>query len=143
MLAKVDRASMLCSLETRTPLLSREIVEFAYSLPDEYKIQGKVLKRIMKDTFQDILPKDFSKHPKSGFGIPLDEWFRNQLRPEIERSLSENAIVKQGIFNIDYVKQILEEHFSGKVNRKSEIWALLVFQKWYAREFYGMNNGNV
>ncbi len=135
MLAKVDRASMLCSLETRTPLLSREIVEFAYSLPDEYKIQGKNLKRIMKDAFSDILPEGFSRQPKSGFAVPLDDWFRNQLRPEIENLLNEKAISDQGIFDIDYIKQVLDEHFSGKVNRKSEIWALFVFQKWYMREF--------
>lgn len=135
MLAKVDRSSMLCSLETRTPLLSREIVEFAYGLPDEYKIKERNLKRIMKDTFSDILPEGFVKQPKSGFGVPLDYWFRNQLREEIGKLLNEKTILEQGIFDFDYIKEILEEHFSGKVNRKSEIWALVVFQKWYMREF--------
>lgn len=135
MLAKVDRMSMLNSIETRTPLLSREIVEFAFSLPDEYKIRKKKLKCIMKDTFSNILPRELLKIKKSGFGVPLDFWFRNQLKGWIEQLLDPNEIEKQGIFNKDYVSQILQEHFTGKVNRKSEIWALIVFQKWYKREF--------
>lgn len=135
MLAKVDRASMFHSLETRTPLLSREIVEFAFSLPDHYKIQGKKLKSIMKDTFCGILPEGFSKMPKSGFGIPLDYWFRNQLKAMVESLLNEKRIREQGLFDENYIRRILEEHYSGKINRKFEIWTLVVFQKWYMREF--------
>lgn len=135
MLAKVDRMSMLHSLETRTPLLSREIVEFAFSLPDEYKIKGKKLKRIMKDTFADVLPEHFARMPKSGFGIPLDYWFRNELKGIVDGLLDAKYIQEQGIFDEQYIQGILEEHYSGRVNRKYEIWALLVFQKWYMREF--------
>lgn len=135
MLVKVDRMSMLHSIETRTPLLSKDIVEFAFSIPDEYKIRRKSLKCIMKDTFADILPENFTKFSKSGFAIPLDYWFRNQLKDLVEKLLNQEFILKQGIFNYDYIQKILEEHYSGKVNRKSEIWTLIVFQKWYLREF--------
>ncbi|MGN0495223.1 MAG: asparagine synthase (glutamine-hydrolyzing) [Lachnospiraceae bacterium] len=140
MLTKVDRASMLHSLETRTPLLSRDIIEFAFSLPDDYKIKGKKLKSIMKDAFSDLLPKGFVNMPKSGFEIPLDYWFRNQMQSEIEELLNEETICEQGIFDESYVRQILEEHYSGRKNRKSEIWTLFVFQKWYMKEF--ANKGN-
>ena len=133
MLAKVDRMSMLNSLETRTPLLSKNIVEFAWSLPDEYKLQGKNKKRIMKDAFRDILPQDFDRLPKSGFGIPLDDWFRNDLKPFVHEYLSRERIEKQGIFDYGYIEKMLRDHENGKVNYKSQIWALLVFEKWLER----------
>lgn len=131
MLAKVDRMSMLNSLETRTPMLAADIVEFAVQLPVKYKLMGKNLKRILKDAFADILPEDFAKLPKSGFAVPLDYWFRNELKPELLEMFSREKLEKQGIFEYSYVNEILEEHFSGKKNRKNEIWTLYVFQKWY------------
>lgn len=131
MLAKVDRMSMLNSLETRVPLLSKDIVEFAFSLPDEYKIKGKKLKRIMKDTFADILPRNFCNMKKSGFEIPLDYWFRNQMKDMLEQLFEKNTIEKQGIFNYSYIQQILQEHYEQKKNRKNEIWTLYIFQMWY------------
>lgn len=130
MLTKVDRMSMLNSLETRTPFLANDLVEFAFSLPTSYKLQGKNKKRILKDTFKDLFPEGYDKLPKSGFGVPIREWFRNEMKEEIYDLLSENKIRTQGLFNSGYVKQILDEHISGKVDRKSEIWCLYVFQKW-------------
>ena len=131
MLAKVDRMSMLNSLETRTPMLAADIVEFAVKLPVKCKLIGKNLKRILKDAFADILPEDFAKLPKSGFAVPLDYWFRNELKTELLEMFSREKLEKQGIFEYSYVNEILEEHFSGKKNRKNEIWTLYVFQKWY------------
>ena len=131
MLTKVDRMSMLNSLETRTPLLSKDIIEFAISIPTEYKLKGKNLKRIWKDAMSPLLPKDFEKYPKSGFGVPLDYWFRNELKEELQKVFDKEKIERQGIFNYSGIAKILEEHFSEKENRKSEIWALYVFQKWY------------
>lgn len=131
MLAKVDRMSMLNSLETRTPMLAADIVEFAVKLPVKYKLIGKNLKRILKDAFADILPEDFAKLPKSGFAVPLDYWFRTELKTELLEMFSREKLEKQGIFEYSYVNEILEEHFLGKKNRKNEIWTLYVFQKWY------------
>lgn len=134
MLAKVDRMSMRNSLETRTPLLSNDLVEFCYSLPSEYKLKGKTLKRLMKDTFRGLFPEGYEKLPKSGFGVPVDEWFRKEMKEELLDLLNESYLKAQSIFNYDYVRSILEEHFSGRVNRKSEIWNLYVFQKWYKKQ---------
>lgn len=137
MLAKVDRMSMRSSLETRTPLLAKDIIEFAFALPDKYKIKGKRLKCILKDAFEKRLPDDFAKLPKSGFGIPLDHWFRNELREWVEELLAPERLEREGILDSAYVQEILKEHMSGRVNRKSEIWALLVFETWYGREMAG------
>lgn len=131
MLAKVDRMSMLNSLETRTPLLANNLVEFAYSLPADYKLSGKITKRIMKDTFKDLFPEGYEKLPKSGFGVPVDEWFRKEMREELLDLTSETRIRRQGVFYYDYVRAVIKEHLAGKVNRKTELWSMYVFQKWY------------
>lgn len=131
MLAKVDRMSMLNSLETRTPLLANDLVEFAYSLPADYKLSGKVTKRIMKDTFKDLFPEGYEKLPKSGFSVPVDEWFRNEMREELLDITNETRIRQQGLFEYDYVCSVIKEHMAGRVNRKNEIWSMYVFQKWY------------
>lgn len=131
MFTKVDRMSMLNSIETRTPLVSKDIVEFAMQLPSSYKIKEKNLKRILKDAFVDILPKNFDKYPKSGFAVPLDYWFRNELKEELTNLLNEEVIKNQGIFDYEYIHTIIEEHLSGRKNRKSELWTLYVFEKWY------------
>ena len=124
MFTKVDRMSMLNSIETRTPLVSRDIVEFAMQLPSSYKIKEKNLKRILKDAFVDILPENFDKYPKSGFAVPLDYWFRNELKEELTNLLNEEVIKNQGIFDYEYIHTIIEEHLSGRKNRKSELWTL-------------------
>ena len=130
MLAKVDRMAMLNSLETRAPLISSSIIEFAYNLPVEYKLDNRNKKKILKEAFHDVFPKGYDKLPKSGFGIPLDRWFRDEMRDDLEKTLNNDRIKKQGIFNADYIETILSEHMSGKVNRKFELWALYVFEKW-------------
>ncbi len=140
MIAKMDRMSMLNSLEVRIPLLSKEIVELAFSLPDKYKLDRRNKKRILKDTFHSLLPDKFEKLPKIGFGIPIDRWFRNELRGMVEELLNKENIEKQQLFNWDYVNQILEEHYAGKKNNGDKIWTLIVFQKWYYTYFVNMND---
>lgn len=134
MLVKVDRMSMLHSLETRIPLLAKDIVEFAMSLPDEYKLRRKKRKRILKDAMRPLMPKRFDKHPKSGFEIPIGEWMRNEMRDELERLLSRGRIEKQGIFNFEYIERIMEEHFKNEKNRRDELWVLYIFEKWCEKE---------
>lgn len=131
MLTKVDRMCMLNSLENRAPLLANDVVEFAYSIPDNYKLIRNKKKRILRESFPDIFPKGFDKLPKSGFSIPLDYWFRNEMKERVLDLLSAQRLAKQKIFCPEYVEQIIKEHISGKVNRKTEIWNLYVFQKWY------------
>ena len=131
MLAKVDRMSMVNSLETRAPFLSKDIVEFAWSIPDEYKLCGRNKKRILKDAFEDMLPHSFCKLPKYGFPIPLDYWFRTSLNSWVHDLLSQESIEKEGFFNWGYVKSLIEEHEKGIRNNKNKIWTLIAFEKWY------------
>jgi asparagine synthase (glutamine-hydrolysing) len=131
MLTKVDRASMLNSLETRSPFLDSKLVEFALSLPESYKIQGTNKKVILKETFQDLLPKDTMKFSKMGFGLPLRIWFKNELKDKLIERLNSSFLDKQGLFNADYINSLLYEHFSGKENHSVKLWLLFVFQSWY------------
>ena len=131
MLAKVDRICMQNSLEARVPFLDSKIVETAYRMPVGFKIKGKEKKRILKETFKYLLPEETVSYRKKGFGVPVDYWFKNQLRPELEELLNKNFIEKQGLFNYPVVEKLLQEHMSGKENHKGKLWNLFVFQKWY------------
>lgn len=131
MLVKVDRMGMLASIESRTPMLSGDMVEFALQLPSEFKLSGRKTKKILKETFRELLPEHFDKLPKSGFDVPVADWFRNELKEELLTLLNRETIDRQGIFNHGYIEKILEEHFSKAKNRGRELWALYVFQKWY------------
>ena len=131
MLTKVDRVCMKNSLEARVPFLDSKIVEMAYRLPVNFKIKGNNKKYILKETFKDMLPPETVNFRKRGFGVPVDLWFRNELKTEIENLLSKDLIERQGIFNYKVVQSLLEEHLSGKENHKGKLWNLFVFQKWY------------
>ncbi len=131
MLPKVDRTCMINSLEARAPFLDSSIVEFALNLPHDYKILGTNKKRILKDTFSDLLPKETMSFSKKGFGIPIRIWFQKELKEELLSLLSEDFLISQNIFNISYVNKIVEEHMSNKENHSSKLWQLFVFQKWY------------
>lgn len=142
MLVKVDRASMLNSLETRVPLLHKDMVELAARIPGRYKINAKNQKIILKDTFKDLIPQNLLNATKSGFGVPIGRWFQNELKEDLLNVLNQELIVKQGLFDYDYIKRILGEHFSSNRNRSSELWALYVFQKWYKNNMESAYNAN-
>lgn len=133
MFPKVDRACMHCSLENRAPFIDSEIVKFALNIPDDFKINGKDKKRILKETFKDILPEQTVGFSKKGFDVPVDYWFRNELKDELSELLSKDFIESQGLFNYAYVNELLKDHLSRKKNNKELLWNLFVFQKWYRK----------
>ncbi len=135
MLVKVDRMSMSQSLEVRVPFLDHKIVDFAFSLPAEYKIDGKVRKRILKDTFKDLLPPELLSRRKQGFEVPMLKWFRTDLKSMITNELLEDKFIEQqGIFDPDEIKKLKAQLFSGSPNDAVEkVWALIVFQYWWKK----------
>ncbi|GAB4223640.1 MAG: asparagine synthase (glutamine-hydrolyzing) [Francisella sp.] len=133
-LAKVDRAAMANSLETRVPFLDHRIYNFAYSLPSEYKIKDGSGKRILKDLLYKYVPKDLVDRPKKGFGVPLAKWLREDLREWAESLLDYNKIAKQGYLNPDIVQKFLQEHLNGERNWQAVLWNILVFQEWLTNE---------
>jgi len=133
MLPKVDMMSMANSLEVRTPFLDYRVVDFAFSIPAEFKIDNKRRKKILVDTFHDLLPNELLNRPKKGFEIPLLGWFKKELKPIIETELlSEVFIEQQNIFNYTEIHQLKKQLFSPNPNdATAQIWALLVFQYWW------------
>jgi asparagine synthase (glutamine-hydrolysing) len=126
---------MLASLECRAPFLDHRIMDFSYSIPDKFLINGNNRKKILKDTFANLLPNNFFKSPKAGFEIPIGEWFRNELKEDMKSTLSEKNLSIHSYFNQEFVNKIIEDHLSTKVDNSWKIWTLYCFQKWYNQNF--------
>ena len=135
MLIKVDRMSMCQSLEVRVPFLDSKLVDFSFSIPSNYKIDLKDRKKILKETFQNLLPPELLNRDKKGFEVPLLKWFKTDLRSLIvDDLLSDSFIEEQNIFNVETIKQIKTRLFSSSPNDAVEkIWALIVFQYWWKK----------
>ncbi len=128
-LAKVDRASMAHSIETRAPFLDRALVEFAFQLPRYWHRRGLSGKRMLKETFRDLLPGRIWNRRKQGFGVPVHRWFRKELGHELERLLVES----QAPLSIIAVKRILEDHRNSRRDHGNRLWALYVYLLWRQR----------
>ena len=137
MLCKVDRASMLASIETRVPFVDTDIVEFAFNLPSNFKINKSKKKIILKDAFRDIIPKEIVGASKKGFGVPVGEWLKSDLKDEFIKYLEDSFLENQRLFTGQYIKDVWMEHLMGKKNNSTQIWAFFVFQKWYERYILG------
>src|SRR3989344_4946680 len=131
LLVKVDRASMHYALEVRAPFLGKEAVEFLTTLPYEYKLHGFTTKYLLKELMKDKLPKNIVYRKKKGFGIPVSEWLKYEMKPLLLETLSPAKLKEQGIFNAGYVEKIIGEHLSGAKNNRKKLWTLLMFQLWY------------
>jgi len=132
-LAKVDRASMAVSLESRTPFLHPQLIEFAWRIPVDMKVRGGERKWILKQVMNRYLPSELMDRPKMGFGVPIDSWLRGPLREWAESLLDWDILKKQGLFDADMIHVLWKEHLSGKRNLQSVLWAVIMFQAWYDR----------
>lgn len=130
-LTKVDRASMFCSLEIRSPFLDRELVEFGASLPVSLKLKGMNAKYILKRLAEKYLPKEIIYRPKRGFGIPLYEWFLGNLKEFVLSVLNRKNIKRFNVFRVERVDEILKEFYNGKKDNYIKIWNLLTVQIWF------------
>lgn len=137
MLVKVDRASMLNSLECRPPFLDHRLIEFSYQLPDRFLIYKGKTKKILKETFQDMLPKGVFNLTKSGFGIPIGDWLRQDLGSDLVYLSRKQFLQEQGIFNIPIIEKLISDHLTGKSDATFKVWTFYCFQKWYIK-----NNSN-
>jgi asparagine synthase (glutamine-hydrolysing) len=137
MLTKVDLMSMANSLEVRVPFLDYSLVNYVFSLPDSFKVDGNLGKKILQDAFCDFLPVEIYHRPKHGFEVPLLKWFRNELFSLINDDLlSDDFILEQNIFNVTETKKIkvrLLSNNPGDVH--AQIWGLIVFQYWWKKKF--------
>jgi asparagine synthase (glutamine-hydrolysing) len=135
MLKKVDSMSMRNGLEVRVPFLDHRLVEFAFSLPSHYKIDGKMKKKILQDAGRHLLPNEIYNRPKHGFEVPLVKWFNKELKSLIHDDLLSDEFIKnQNLFNLKSVKELknkLQSTYPG--DSPATIFALLIFNNWWKK----------
>jgi asparagine synthase (glutamine-hydrolysing) len=132
-LAKVDRASMACSLEVRAPFLDYELVEFVMGLPSHYKLNGMTSKYMLKKALKKYLPDSIIQRKKKGFGVPIAKWVKGGLKELFRDFLSPGQIKQEGFLNCEYVTLLLQDHLTNKKDNRKQLWTLLVWELWLNR----------
>src|SRR5688572_28689008 len=130
LLVKVDRATMLSSVEARAPYLDRFVTAFALSLPPQLRVRRLTTKWILKKAAEKWIPHDVIYRRKRGLSVPIAGWINGGLRGEVDRLLEPNRLRAQGIVNERYVAQLLAEHRAGRANHAKPLWAVIVLQYW-------------
>jgi asparagine synthase (glutamine-hydrolysing) len=130
-LMKLDKMSMLHALEARAPFLDYRLVEFALALPDEFRLGDGVNKRILRDAYRDLLPKEITAREKQGFNIPLNDWFRGPLTPLVDEFLSPAVTDGCGFFNPGAVTDLVRAHADGRAQLGRLLYLILLLQMWW------------
>ena len=133
LMTKVDIASMAHGLECRQPFLDYRLVEFAAALPSHLKFRSGKGKRLLRTTFDKLLPRQIWERRKMGFGVPLGKWFRHELREMTAARLLSADARCHTFFRIDTIQRLVDEHQSGRINHSYRLWNLLMFESWLRR----------
>jgi asparagine synthase (glutamine-hydrolysing) len=131
-LAKVDRASMACSLEVRVPLLDHRVVELMAGFSPDLKLRGLTGKYLLRRALAGRIPEAVGRRPKKGFGVPLGRWFRGPMAPAVREVLAPEALRRGGVFRAEAVDRLLAEHRAGRADHRKKLYTLLVLQLWAA-----------
>jgi asparagine synthase (glutamine-hydrolysing) len=124
---------MAVSLEVRVPLLDHRIVEYTWGLPEAFKYRKGTGKYLLKKLLARYVPTKLFERPKMGFGVPIDRWFRNGLKPMLLDYLSQERLKREGLFDCDLVEKKIKEHLSGRINHHYRLWSLLMWEMWRER----------
>ncbi len=134
LLVKEDRMTMAASLEGRVPFLDHEFVEFVAAMPSTFKTNKLTTKYILKEAMRGILPKGIIERRKHGFGVPIAEWFKGDIKTYTEEVFHDPRTQQRGLFNADVMVSLLNEHQQGLQDYSGQLWALLMFELW-CREY--------
>lgn len=135
MLVKVDRTSMLTSLESRAPFLNKKLWNFTAQLPESYLMKGWDKKYLLKESFKQYFPKDFLNKSKKGFGVPVGDWLRDHLSAELLSYIEPEFLKVQNLFREPELTALVRNHLSGKEDNTFKVWTYFCFQKWYKETF--------
>jgi asparagine synthase (glutamine-hydrolysing) len=130
-LVKLDRASMMASLEGRVPMLNNDFVAYATGLPLRMKLRGLRSKFLLKRALRGVLPARILDRPKKGFGIPVAEWFRGPLREQMLTMLSPERLRREALFEPAAVARLIADHLAGRRDNRKQLWTLFAFEAWY------------
>lgn len=136
LLVKVDIATMSHGLEARSPLLDHRLMEFVAALPVSFKLRGAAKKYILKKVAKQFIPWENIYRPKKGFGVPIGEWFRGELKGILLDNVLDTHFLKIGYFNKKALQGIVTQHMSQKEDHSFQLWTLLMFSLWH-RKFIG------
>lgn len=133
-LTKVDRASMMNSLEVRVPMLDHKFAELSFKIPWNLKLKGNKKKYILKKSMENYLPANILNHPKQGFDVPLSLWFKSDLKEFVDDTLlSPNPLLSKYL-DTNYVKKIVADHKKDRRDFNAKIWSLIVFEEWLKQQ---------
>ncbi len=121
---------MTYGLEVRCPLLDHEVVDLAAGMPLDWKMHRGRGKKILIETFADLLPAPIRNRSKMGFGVPLDHWFRGELAPLLKEVLLDPQSLGRGLFRPQAVEQLVDEHVTNRWDHSYRLWSLLVLELW-------------
>ena len=133
LLVKADRMTMASSLEARSPLLDRALIEYVATLPSEAKLNGRRSKVILREAFADLLPASVTTRPKTGFGVPIDQWFRGELADRVRDELLGASAKSREYVSGPYVAALVDAHLTGVANHGHRLWTLLTLERWLQR----------
>ena len=134
LLVKVDIASMAVSLEARSPFLDHRVMEFAASLPANYKLRGVTTKYLLKHALRGLVPGENLTRRKMGFGVPINHWLRNDLKGFLEDNILSDRAIKRGYFKPEAVRHLVDQHAIGRRDFSHHLWTLLMLELWH-KEF--------
>jgi len=135
MLVKVDRTSMLSSLECRAPFLSKDIWNLTNSLPENYLLKGWNKKYILKEAFAHKFEPGFLDKSKQGFGVPVGDWLKSSLKSELLSYIDPKFIESQNLFNHGFISDLVNNHVNSKEDNSMRVWCFYTFQKWYLNTY--------
>ncbi|MFZ0063005.1 MAG: asparagine synthase (glutamine-hydrolyzing) [Pyrinomonadaceae bacterium] len=140
LLMKQDQMSMATSIESRVPFLDHKLVEFTSRLPERLKLRGWTTKYILRESMKSILPETILSRPKMGFPVPIGSWFRGAYAGVVDEYILSDRASSRGIFNVDFVKDLVKRHQVGGENHSERLWALVNFEIWMRQFFDGENS---
>lgn len=130
-LVKVDRAAMGVSLETRVPFLDHRLIEFAWTIPLSMKLHAGQSKWLLRQLLERYIPRHLIERPKMGFAIPLHDWLRGPLQDWVETLLDARRLQSEGVFDVQAVRSMWQQHLQGNGNFAALLWNILMFQAWW------------